>query len=456
MRAPVASTAFAAAALFTAGCYTTTTIAPGDVRRLSKPSATPVQVARSGWEGTRLGPRTALRARLRDGTVSSWFRAGSMSTSPDGLLTGNSLSLGQMRVAVARDLGPNGSALASFLAPPGATVSLHPEGIALRGAPGADVARWAAAVSLGSLSAGGPGGRWTFYEPRSGWIAEDVDGEDLAAVPVPAVGRLRVMEGIPWSNVAGVELNNFDPLTTVAVGAGAALIIAFMVATAKSGVDPTPVLDVGVRTGLSAAESRQEEDLAPQFDDDGQHHGFLIDPASADETLAASPLFTPGAQRRDVAKLLLSVDSAWDGHAGITGAAGLGVRLFDFVELGARARVLHLGVGTVDGEAPAPAHLLFGGRLAFHIDGDAQPLTALMLGAEVLAGRDSDNRTITMTTLSVGPRFGIGRKTFLGLLFQPSYISADMRAASGVPAADSPTAPSEWRLMFGAEVGLAL
>lgn len=82
------------------------------------------------------------------------------------------------------------------------------------------------------------------------------------------------------------------------------------------------------------------------------------------------------------------------------------------------------------------------------MDGDGQPLTALVLGAEVMASAPDANRSLTMTSLFIGPRFGIGRKTFVSLLLSPAYLSVE----TAVPE----TRVSDWRLMFAAEVGLTL
>ena len=111
----------------------------------------------------------------------------------------------------------------------------------------------------------------------------------------------------------------------------------------------------------------------------------------------------------------------------MTGAAGVGVRLFDFWELSARVRGLRLG-GTDTEGASVPLGLLAGGRLSLHIDGDAQPLTALMLGLEVMGGRADREHAMTTTTLSIGPRFGMGRDAFLSVLFTPTYISVEPTA----------------------------
>jgi hypothetical protein len=322
-----------------------------------------------------------------------------------------------------------------------------------------ELARWAAAVASGSLAAGGPAGVWTFYHSKSGWIAENLGGGTLASVPLPSIGRLRIMEGIPWSDVAELEVHNFDPLTSVAAAAGSALIIAMIIASVRANADPGPLLDLGGRAAFAAAEhSAENEGPAAKGGEDPRHEGFLIDPAGADAALAASPLFTDSARRRDIAKLLLSVDSAWDGGTGITSGLGVGVRLFDFWELSGRVRGLHLGAGNVEGDVStrAPVHLLAGGRLGLHIDGDGQPLSALTMNMELLAGKADEARSLTALSLSIGPRFGLGRKTFVSLLFSPTYVSVDDPANAITVEGANPTYLSEWRFMFGAEVGLAL
>ena len=135
------------------------------------------------------------------------------------------------------------------------------------------------------------------------------------------------------------------------------------------------------------------------------------DAAAAD--LGATPLFSPSARRRDVVKLLLEGEAGVNSAANAyTARAGAGLRLCDFVELTARA-------------SPQPfngaQHLLYGGRIGLHIDGDGDPLTAFAVGGE-LVGRAFDGGSLMQLGLVVGPRLGIGDRLFASALLSPSLV----------------------------------
>ena len=109
----------------------------------------------------------------------------------------------------------------------------------------------------------------------------------------------------------------------------------------------------------------------------------------------------------------------------MTGSAGLGFRAGDFVELSARLRALPFDntlASTQGASSAAPVNLLYGGRLALHIDGDGDRRTAFVFGGEVLGGSLRDGTALTELGFVLGPRFGITDKMFASLLLAPSLL----------------------------------
>jgi len=127
-----------------------------------------------------------------------------------------------------------------------------------------------------------------------------------------------------------------------------------------------------------------------------------------------------------------------------TGAAGVGVRVSDFVELSARLRALPYDDRPFDQQVGrSPISLLYGGRLALHIDGDGDRRTAFLFGGELLMGQSSEGASLTQGSLIIGPRFGITEKTFASLLFEPSFLNPSNHPVMG-------------QMMFCAEFGFDL
>ena len=156
------------------------------------------------------------------------------------------------------------------------------------------------------------------------------------------------------------------------------------------------------------------------------HPAVLVAPDGAGATtLHATPLFSAPAVRRDMIKLVVAGEAGVGDDGVFTGGVGAGIRLGDFVELTARARVLPFDVDSVDGTTPlaGPPHLLYGGRFALHIDRDGDPLTAFVVGGEVVGTTIGDTGSLTQAAFLLGPRFGIGQKMYASLLLSPSLVS---------------------------------
>jgi hypothetical protein len=94
-----------------------------------------------------------------------------------------------------------------------------------------------------------------------------------------------------------------------------------------------------------------------------------------------------------------------------------------------------------------PTNLLFGARLALHIDGDGDPRFAFLVGGEVLGGSLADGASLTELAFVLGPRVGITNKSFASLLLAPSVL-----VTSGSPYDSSSTG----KVMLTLELGFDL
>src|SRR5205823_7526438 len=118
------------------------------------------------------------------------------------------------------------------------------------------------------------------------------------------------------------------------------------VAAVENGEDPSPALDLTVATIAVTADAANSADA--EADTGGapvrgpsQQPAVLVAPGDAGATtLRAAPLFSGAAVRRDMIKLLVEGEAGFGTGGVFAGGAGAGIRLGDFVELTARARVL--------------------------------------------------------------------------------------------------------------------
>ena len=172
---------------------------------------------------------------------------------------------------------------------------------------------------------------------------------------------------------------------------------------------------------------------------------MLVTADGSGGALGVTPLFSGAARRRESIQARVRRRGRLADAGGVTGSAGIGLRAGDFVELSARVRALPFDdpLGPIQGASSAAPVLLYGGRLAFHIDGDGDRRTAFVFGGELLLGSVPDVTSLTELGFVVGPRFGISDKMFASLLFAPSVSSRSAPpTASHQPSASSCSAPN--------------
>jgi hypothetical protein len=391
-----------------AGCYSTAIVPAGAVRRAgapAPPAEAPLGVVDLGGGKARLGPRSEVRIRRRDGSASRWYSAGELMTSGEGLGTAATLPLGAATRALVRDGGAAMGGLLAATAPSGGVFIWQGEGFALQAPGPGKLAVWAAAASARSLDLGGAAGMWRFARPEGGWLSAGIHGTTLAATPEPALATRRLAEGTAWPEIAALEIRSFDPFLSVASGLGVTGVA--MLALVLGG-DP----------GGPISEAREGVDKSAMARDDPQPHVAMLLPPEAAAPTDGRPLFSARARRRALIKLVVSGDVGLSQAGSGTGGGGLGLRLFDFVDVTARLRAVTSG-------ADEQTRLLAGGRLALHVDSDAQPLTALTMGFELFAGSTEGGSSLLMVSLPVGPRVsfgGGGGVGFASLLLSPGLV----------------------------------
>jgi hypothetical protein len=435
------------------GCYATTEIAPAQIASIQRPLTAPKNVG----SDARLGPNTEIRARLTDGSVTPWMPARALAVAKDGLVSGRSFPLAAATEATIAQPGDGAAEMLAATAPPDAVVSQTGAGeLRLRVADPRVLLPWVTAYATGAATLHQSPGWISFRGPYGRWTSDWLPGARFVAVAPASYARLRVAEGIPWRDVVSLEVHNLEPIRTTfaVIGAPVAagvmvLSMAAAVAAVADGDDPTPALELGGTTAALTAHAAETADAGADTGgapvrSPADRPAVLVAADGPAGTIAATPLFTGAARRREAIKLVLA------GEAGVTtdgigtGGASVGLRFGDFVELTARLRALPYDDRSVNMQAGrAPINLLYGGRLALHIDGDGDRRTAFVFGGELLGGTTPDGASLIQGSLVMGPRVGITDKTFASLLFQPSFLSP----AYG---------PTTGQMMFSAEFGFDL
>ena len=435
------------------GCYATTEIPEAQIASIRSPLSAPKKVGGDA----RLGPNTEIRARLADGSVTPWLPAGTLAVAGDGLVSGRSFALSSATDATISRSAEGAAEMLTATAPPGGEVTPTDSGeLRLHVTDPRVLLPWVAAYATGASTMHQPIGWISFGGARGRWTSEWLPGSRFVAVAPSSYPKLQVAEGIPWRNVAALEVHNLEPIRTTfaVVGApvaGSVMLLSMMAAVgaAANGDDPTPALDLAVGTAALTAHAAETADAeadtggAPVRSPEGRP-GVIVSTDGPAGTLAATPLFTGAARRRDQIKLLVSGEAGLTTDGVGTGAAGVGVRVSDFVELSARLRALPYDDRPFDQQVGrSPISLLYGGRLALHIDGDGDRRTAFLFGGELLMGQSSEGASLTQGSLIIGPRFGITEKTFASLLFEPSFLNPSNHPVMG-------------QMMFCAEFGFDL
>src|SRR5262249_29521647 len=101
------------------GCYATTEIPQAQIATIQRPLSAPRKVA----GGARLGPKTEIRARLSDGSVTPWLPAGALAVARDGRVGGRSFPLAAATDATIAKAGEGAAEMLAATAPPGAVVT---------------------------------------------------------------------------------------------------------------------------------------------------------------------------------------------------------------------------------------------------------------------------------------------------------------------------------------------
>jgi hypothetical protein len=423
------------------GCYATDQVPQTQLATIDRPLSAPRKIG----EGARLGPNTEIRARLTDGSVTPWMPAGTLSVAKDGLVSGRSFPLAGALEATISQAGAGAAEMLAATAPPGGEVAPAGAGeLRLRAADPRLLLPWIAAYATGAATLHQPPGWIAFRGPAGRWESDWLPGSRFVAVAPSSYANLRVAEGIPWRDVAALEVHNLEPITTTlavigAPVAGAAMMIAVAgtAAAVANGDDPTPAMDLGVATAAVTADAAKSADAGADtggapVKSPADYPAVLVTSEGPTGAVVATPLFTGAARRRDAVKLVLAGEAGLTSDGLGTGAAGVGLRLRDFVELTARVRALPYDDRPAYQQVgPAPVSFLWGGRLAFHMDGDGDRRTAFLFGVELLGGATPDGASLLQGSLILGPRVGITEKTFVSLLFAPSFVSPGNSPTTG-------------------------
>jgi len=232
-----------------------------------------------------------------------------------------------------------------------------------------------------------------------------------------------------WEHVDGIEVNDLDMgMTLLGVVGGTSLVMVaaatemLIVAALESchiRVDQVGLTRAALDGVVSAAGRHLDEDpSAPQVRADEND-------APLDAVLAAHPLFSAEARRRDLVRASLGVDSGVEA-GGLLLRSQVGVfaslRLLNVLELGVGINMVDVGVPIAEGVPALDAPLVDRvrvsgrGRIALHLDLDDRRRVALMLGQEVglSSGGWADLRTVW------GMRFRLRDAWQLGVLpFNP-------------------------------------
>jgi len=439
------------------GCYATTEVGVRQLASIEHPLSAPKKIGRSA----KLGPKTEVRAWLSDGSVTPWLPASELGVAKDGLVSGRRHSLAAANAAIMANAGDGAAEMLAATAPPGADIAPVSAQLRLTVPDRRVLLPWIAAYAAGAKEMRQPLG-WVAFEGRK-WTSDWIPIASLVGVAPSQLAALEVAEGVPWRDVAGLQVHNLEPIRTTGAIIGMPIAMAAMVlsvagaaAAVADGKDPTPAIDLGVTAAAMTADAAAGADAeadtgAAPVRSLRESPAVLVTADGSGGTLGVTPLFSAEARRRESFKLVFAGEAGLTGEGGMTGAVGFGFRAGDFVELSARLRALpfHDAVDSTQGTSPAaPVNLLGGGRLSFHIDGDGDRRTAFVFGGELLVGSLRDGALLTELGFVFGPRFGFSDKMFGSLLLAPSLLIPDSsryveRSTVG-------------QVMFTAELGFAL
>lgn len=230
---------------------------------------------------------------------------------------------------------------------------------------------------------------------------------------------------LPWERVAGVEINDLDVGRTIvgAVAGTSLVLVAAMTEGIIVGALKAVRVDVG-EIGLTRAVVAGVVAQAGRHLDDDSSPPLTETPEAGPpvaEVLAARPLFSTEARRRDLVRASLGVDSGVEmgapllrSQVGVFGS----LRILNMLEVGAGVTMVDADTATFDGtptlEAPLVERVRVTGRgrVGLHLDLDAGRRFALVLAQEVgvSSGGWLDARTVW------GMRFRLRDNWQLGVL----------------------------------------
>jgi hypothetical protein len=445
----------------TSGCYATSDVPATHIASIERPLSAPRQIGGAA----KLGPNTEIRAWLTDGSVTPWLPAGGLAVAKDGLVSGRRHPLASATSATIANAGAPAAEMLVATAPPDAVVAIVDGELRLTVADRRVLLPWIAAYASGARAMRQPLGWVAFEGPRRKWTSDWIPISRLVAVAPSQLATLEVAEGIPWRDVVGLQVNNLEPIRTtgaiIAMPIAMSAIVLSTVAAAVAvadGKDPTPAINLGVAVAAMTADAAESADAeagtggAP-VRSLGESPAVLVVADGSGSGFGVTPLFSGAARRRETFKFVFTGEAGLTGEGGMTGSAGLGFRAGDFVELSARLRALPFdGTAgwTPTTSSAAPVNLLYGGRLAFHIDGDGDRRSAFVFGGELLGGSLRDGTSLIELGFVLGPRFGLTDKTFASLLFAPSLL---------IPSRSSSLTGGQstiGQLMVSVELGFAL
>ena len=242
------------AAWLLSACYSTVTVAPDEFFGMGKELSGARITNGAGGTPVLVDAQSMVRAHLRQGEVTAWFKAGDLTVTPEGLIVGPGLPASEVSVARVTDLGGEQLQLLKELAPSGGSVgpSRAGEGYQLAASFGETLPwaiRFASQCQGRSLSAG----VWHLRRSDSFAGLVDFDGSGSAVVAgrvlaeAPATSSFTLAPGIRRADVLRLEVNFFDPLSSAAaVPLFPFVLVALM-------LDPE-----GTEAGMSSASSTWE------------------------------------------------------------------------------------------------------------------------------------------------------------------------------------------------------
>jgi hypothetical protein len=369
-------------------CYATETVAIKDFRALgaSLTDTRALQTPRGHY--ALLDAQTLVRA----GDL-SWRTAGCLSVSTKALtfekgIPGESIS----RITVSGLLPEDVQRLTELAPAQGSVEPDHGESrdtYVLRSSQQGDILPWATRFVARQQQAGRQAGTWDLEisQGSRSWLKPSgqhsffVPASELAE-PLSASDRVVFATGERWPEIASLDLYFLSPVVS-------ALAI--------------PLFPVAL-LGANREDGRMKQGGCVEK---GASKLMFRSPQETPE-----PLFTLNGQRRAVIKLVAGADGGLTYHGDAFASGTIGMRLLNFYELAFLARGLSLpGLASTDGRRNA---LLLGVAAGLHIDGDGDPRFAFYAGFEGAAS--SQPNRASMVSLILGPRFGLGKRLFLGVV----------------------------------------